>query len=55
MDTVADQFGGNFFSLKDGADKARLPMVERRHAIEEMRGMARAGRNRGLRFVVART
>ena len=43
---VADDFRRDFFALQDGAGQARCAMSERRHAVEQMRRMLRAGRDR---------
>ena len=55
VDAVADDFRGDFVGLQHGADQTRRAMAERRHPVEEVRGLARAGVDRGERFFVGRT
>jgi hypothetical protein len=50
--SIADQFGGDFLRLKNRAGEAGTPVSKRRHAIEQVRRMPRAGFNRGERRIV---
>src|SRR5206468_10400440 len=45
---------GDVIGLQNRSRQSRSAVVERRHAIEKMRRLARAGGNRGQRFVVRR-
>ena len=51
---VAHQLSGNLDRLQDRPGKTRLAMPHRRHAIEEMRGLLRAGVDRGLALIETR-
>src|SRR5438445_128744 len=51
--TVANDLGGNFLSLENRAGQTGSAMVERRHAVEQMRRLTRARGDRGKRFVVS--
>ena len=51
---VANHLGRNRLVLEDGAGEARRPMAHRRHAIEEVRRLPRAGFDSCDRLLVAR-
>ena len=51
---VADDFSSDFVGLEDGACKSWRAMLERRHAIEQMCRLPRAGGNCRERFLVRR-
>ena len=51
---VADDLRGDIVGLQHRAGEARCAMMERRHAVEEMRGLPRARRHRRDRFLVGR-
>lgn len=51
---VANQLRRDLVGLQDRADQAGRPVPERRHPIEEMRGLPRPGLNRREPFLVAR-
>ena len=53
VNTVADQFDCHLVALEDRPNQTRLAMVKRRHAIEEVRGPARA-RSNGSQPLLAR-
>ena len=52
---VADDFGSDFFRLKNRAGQTGRAMVQRWHPVEEMRCVTSAGGNSSQRFVVGRT
>ena len=52
---VADQFRGHLVGLQDRAYQPWRAMVERRHAIEKMRRLTGARRDRRKRLFVARS
>ena len=51
---VADQLGDHLVALEHRAGETRRAMADRRHAIEEMRRLPRAGANAVDRLVVGR-
>ena len=52
MDTVTDDFRGDLLALQHGSSKARRAMTDRRHAVEQVRRLPRAGTNGCERFLV---
>ena len=54
MDAVADDLGGHLVVLEHGARQSWSAVADRRHAIEEMRGLPRAGVDALERLLVRR-
>jgi len=52
--SVADDFRRDLLGLQHGAGEAGRAVAERRHAVEEMRRVARAGGDRLERLLVGR-
>ena len=52
VDAVADDFRRDFVGLQHRAGQPGRAMAERRHAVEEMRRVARAGGDRRERLLV---
>src|SRR5207249_12334654 len=51
---VADELGGHLVGLQNRADQTRRSVTERRHAVEEMGRVTRAGGNGLERLIVGR-
>ncbi len=54
VNAVADELRGDFVGLQNRAGEAGRAMVERRHAVEQMRRLAGAGGDCRERFLVGR-
>ena len=52
--TVADELGGHLVGLQNRAHQTRRSVTERRHAVEEMGRVTRAGGNGLERLIVGR-
>ena len=54
VNAVADDFGRHVIVLEHGAGQAGRAVADRRHAVEQMRGVARAGGDALERLLVGR-